>query len=163
MILGRVPIRDVKSLDEVEVLLTSCGGARVLIFDVDNTLAPQGTPLEEFRVLVRVALDRFEANPAIDRVVALSNGPPRGVERMISRGNKPWTTRRRLGIRASDIPIVVVGDQILTDGVLAWRLRASFFHLVIDGENEEPRQARMRRWGGAVEGVLFRRGGDPTS
>ncbi len=153
---GRVPIRDVRSLDDVGNFVASGVGGIVLILDVDNTLAPQGAPLEEFGVLVNGAIDRFEASPGVDRVIALTNGPQRGVPRMISRGNKPWTTRRRLGLREVHLPIVVVGDQVLTDGMLAWRLRATFLHLVIDDEKEEPRQAVMRRIGMVVMGLFFR-------
>ncbi|MDH3470545.1 MAG: hypothetical protein OEM94_04430, partial [Acidimicrobiia bacterium] len=126
------------------------------IFDVDNTVAPQGASLEEFGVLVNTAIDRFEASPNVARVIALTNGPQRQVGRMVSRGNKPFTTRRRLGLRGSRAPVVVVGDQVLTDGVLAWRLRATFLHLVIDDEEEERPQAIMRRLGSIVLGMFLR-------
>jgi predicted HAD superfamily phosphohydrolase YqeG len=137
----------------------STDGQKVIIFDVDNTLAPQGVPLAEFCQLVNSAIDRVEANPGIARVIALTNGPQRQVARMMSRGNKPWTTRRRLGLRGSSAPLVVVGDQVLTDGLLAWRLRATFLHLVIDDETEERRQAVMRRIGSIFVVTLFRRTG----
>ena len=157
--LARVPIRDVQSLDEVMAFVESTDGQKVIIFDVDNTLAPQGVPLAEFGQLVNSAIDRVEANPGIARVIALTNGPQREVARMVSRGNKPWTTRRRLGLRGSSAPLVVVGDQVLTDGLLAWRLGATFLHLVIDDETEDRRQAVMRRIGSVFIVVLFRRTG----
>ena len=157
--LARVPIRDVQSLDEVMAFVESTDGQKVIIFDVDNTLAPQGVPLAEFVRLVNSAIDRVEANPGIARVIALTNGPQRQVARMVSRGNKPWTTRRRLGLRGSSAPLVVVGDQVLTDGLLAWRLRATFLHLVIDDETEERRQAVMRRIGNIFVVMLFRQTG----
>ena len=157
--LARVPIRDVQSLDEIMAFVESTEGQKVIIFDVDNTLAPQGVPLEEFGQLVNSAIDRVEANPSVARVIALTNGPQRQVARMMSRGNKPWTTRRRLGLRGSSAPLVVVGDQVLTDGLLAWRLRATFLHLVIDDETEERRQAVMRRIGSMFVVMLFRRTG----
>jgi predicted HAD superfamily phosphohydrolase YqeG len=157
--LARVPIRDVQSLDEVMAFVESTDGEKVIIFDVDNTLAPQGVSLEEFGQLVNSAIDRVEAHPHIARVIALTNGPQREVARMVSRGNKPWTTRRRLGLRGSSAPVVVVGDQVLTDGLLAWRLGATFLHLVIDDEAEERRQAIMRRIGSIFVVMLFRRTG----
>jgi len=152
-------MRDVQSLDEVMAFVESTDGQKVIIFDVDNTLAPQGVPLAEFGQLVNSAIDRVEANPGIARVIALTNGPQRQVARMVSRGNKPWTTRRRLGLRGSSAPLVVVGDQVLTDGLLAWRLKATFLHLVIDDETEERRQAVMRCIGSIVVVMLFRRTG----
>jgi predicted HAD superfamily phosphohydrolase YqeG len=154
--LGRVPIRDVQSLDDVEIFVESTDDEKVILFDVDNTLAPQNVELAEFGHLVNSAIDRFAASPCITRVIVLTNGPQRGVPRMISRGNKPWTTRRRLGLRDNHAPVVVVGDQVLTDGFLAWRLRATFLHLVIDDETEDRRQTVMRRLGGIVAIVLFR-------
>ena len=156
---GRVTIRDVRSLDDVGAFLASGDRRKVLILDVDNTLAPQGAPLDEFGVLVNGAIDRFEAGPGVDRVIALTNGPQRDVPRMVSRGNKPWTTRRRLGLKEVRLPIVVVGDQVLTDGVLAWRLGATFLHLVIDDEKEGRRQAAMRRIGKVVMRLFFRHTG----
>ena len=159
MMLARVPIRDVQSLDEVMAFVESTDGEKVIIFDVDNPLAPQGVPLTEFGQLVNSAIDRVEANPSVARVITLSNGARREVARMVNRGNKPWTTRRRLGLRGSSAPLVVVGDQVLTDGLLAWRLRATFLHLVIDDETEDRRQAFMRRIGSIFVVVLFRRTG----
>lgn len=154
--LGRVPFHDVRSLDEVAAMVEAGNGAKVLIFDADNTLAPQGAPIDEFGVVVNDAIDRFEAHPSVARVVVITNGPERGVSAMISRGNKPWTSRRRLGLRGMQSPIVVIGDQVLTDGLLAWRLRATFLHLVIDEVREERRQRMMRRIGNVAMRLFLR-------
>lgn len=158
--LGRVPILHVWSLDEAAAIVASDGRIATVIFDVDNTLARQGAPFAEVAVLVDSAIERFEAIPSVSRVIVLTNGPQRGVPQMISRGNKPWTTRRRLGLHRAGGPIVVVGDQVLTDGVLAWRLDATFLHLIIDDEHEDRSQARMRRFGRVAAGLFFRELGD---
>ena len=155
--LGRVPTRDVSSLDDVIAFVASLESEQVIIFDVDNTVAAQGTPVEEFGLLVNAAIDRFEASSNVARVIALTNGSQRQVARLVSSGNKPFTTRRRLGLRGTRAPIVVVGDQVLTDGLLAWRLGATFLHLVIDDETEERDQAIMRRLGNIVGGMFLRR------
>ena len=155
VMLGRVPMRDVRSLDDVIAVVESIGSTCVIIFDVDNTLVPQGAPLTEFGELLNAAIDRVEAHPNIARVIPLTNGPQRDVSRLVSRGNKPWTTQRRLGLRGNRAPVVVVGDQVLTDGLLAWRLRATFLHLVIDDEREAPRQAIMRRVGKLLMAMFF--------
>ena len=128
----------------------------VLILDADNTVVRQGAPPVEFAEKVNRTIDWFEAVPGVERVIVLSNGPPRGVDRMINRGNKPWTTRRRLGLMNSDSKVWVVGDQVLTDGILAWRLGADFFHQAIARTGEQPRQAFMRAFGRTV-GRLFLR------
>lgn len=154
---GRAPIHDIGSLDDVATFVAANDRDWVLILDVDNTLAPQNSPLDQFTVLVNAAIDRFESAPGVERVIALTNGPQRGVPRMLSRGDKPWTPRRRLGLREPSSPVVVVGDQVLTDGVLAWRLGATFLHLVIDDEREPRQQARMRRVGRIMTRFFLRR------
>jgi predicted HAD superfamily phosphohydrolase YqeG len=48
----------------------------------------------------------------------------------VSAARKPWVTRY---LAAAPRPIVVVGDQVITDGLLAVRLRAAFIHFTADG------------------------------
>lgn len=157
----RVPMTVIEDLAQVRALAETAEGPLALIFDADNTVVRQGAPIAEFAEKVNRTIDRFEALPAVKRVIIISNGPPRGVERMINRGNKPWTTRRRLGLVNSDFTVWVVGDQILTDGMLAWRLSADFFHRAIAKTGEQPRQAIMRGLGRAV-GRLFFKNTDPA-
>jgi len=152
----RTRMQRIESLQDVVDFVQRGEVDHILIFDVDNTLVRQGAPLDEFGIEVNAAIDRFESMPGVERVIVLTNGAERGVPRMISRGNKPWTSRRRLGLRGVRGPLVVVGDQVLTDGLLAWRLRATFLHLVIDREGEPRRQALMRRMGGLFETMLMR-------
>lgn len=149
-------MHSVRSLDDVLDFAETCVGQAVVICDVDNTLAPQGASEDVFVAMVNDSIDRLEAHRNIARVIGLTNGPSRQVPRLVSRGNKPWTTRRRLGLLGHRGPIVVVGDQVLTDGLLAWRLRGTFLHLVIDDENEGRRQATMRRLGDHLVDRLFR-------
>lgn len=151
----RVPQIQVRNLDDVAAFAQSAPSPVTLVFDVDNTIVPQGVDPAVFVAEVNAAIDRFEALAQVARVIVLTNGPERGVPRMVTRGNKPWTSRRRLGLRGVTAGIVVVGDQVLTDGVLAWRLGATFLHLVIDDENEDARQTTMRRAGRRVGTWLF--------
>lgn len=155
--LRRVPLTTVETLDQVYAQAEATDTPLVLIFDADNTLVRQGCPPAEFTEKVNAVIDRFEALPHVERVIVLSNGPPRGVERMIDRGNKPWTTRRRLGLANPDLGIWVIGDQILTDGLVAWRLADRFFHLAIAESGEHPRQAFMRASGRTVGRFFFRK------
>lgn len=152
----RALMQRIESLDQVVEYVQAQGADCTLIFDVDNTLVRQGAPLDEFGREVNAAIDRFESTPGVARVIVLTNGAERGVPRMVSRGNKPWTSRRRLGLRGVKSPVIVVGDQILTDGLLAWRLKGTLLHLVIDHEAEPKRQALMRRMGGLLEAMVMR-------
>jgi predicted HAD superfamily phosphohydrolase YqeG len=152
----RVPMQLATDLNEVADLVAAAPGPNIVVFDADNTLVPQGAALGVFQAGVTAAIKRFEALPSVDRVIVLTNGPERGVPGMIYRGNKPWTTRRRLGLDEATSTIWVVGDQILTDGVLAWRFGATYVQLVVDKDAEDTRQAVMRSTGRAVAGMLFR-------
>jgi len=129
-----------------------------MIFDADNTLVPQGASPTEFTRRVEQAIDRFERLESVARVIVISNGPERGSGRVISRVNKPWTTRKRLGIsRGSKTPIWVVGDQVVSDGLLAWRLGAVFLHCAIDPDDDFPGQAKQRRLGRFLAPLIFRK------
>jgi len=156
-VLRRIASTFVEDIEEVAALVAAEQGPLVLIFDADNTLVPQGVALHEFSTRINEVIDRFAALASVERCVVISNGPRRGVDRMISRGNKPWTSRRRLGLaRRSPTPIWVIGDQVLTDGVLAWRLGATFLHCTIDPTDDFPGQARLRRLGRYAAPLIFR-------
>ena len=150
---ARVPLTAVSSLDDVAAYLSGAASPVVLLFDVDGTVAPQGAAPAELERLVNQALDRFGAATNVTAAIALSNGAPRGVERMVPRGNKPWTSRRRLGLAPGDA-VVVVGDQILTDGLLAWRWGGSFLHL-LGGDTVSPPRQRLTNWIGNLLRRLF--------
>ena len=117
---------------------------------------PQGVSASEFAERINRVIDQFEQLPAVERVIVLTNGPPRGVDRIESGGNKPWTSRRRLGLIDSMTEVWVVGDQVLTDGILAWRLGATYLHRPIAERGERPSQAIMRTLGQIVSRLLFR-------
>jgi predicted HAD superfamily phosphohydrolase YqeG len=151
-----VPKHVVRGLDHVEELTRIAAASVVIIFDADNTLVPQGVDLEAFQRGVNATIERFRTYPHVDRVIVLTNGPERGVPGMIPRANKPWTSRSRLGVAKGHEALWVVGDQVLTDGVLAWRLGATFVHLVLETQGEGRRQTIMRRLGRLVERLLFR-------
>ena len=154
--LRRVPRYEASDLDHLERMVAESETPLILVFDADNTLVPQGVSIADFRAGVGAAVERFASLPDVERVVVLTNGPDRGVPNMIHRGNKPWTTRGRLGLRRNGAPVWVVGDQVLTDGVLAWRLGATYVLLAIDEVAEAPRQATMRRIGRRISSLLFR-------
>lgn len=141
-------------LDRLEELIGDAPGPLVLVFDADNTLVPQNVSVAAFRKGVTEAIERFAQVPTVDRVVVASNGPERGVPSTLHRANKPWTSRARLGLSGQD-DVWIVGDQVLTDGLLAWRLGATFVHLVHDASGEDLRQATLRRAGRRLTRLFF--------
>lgn len=157
----RVSLVSPADLDALERIVSVAVGPLTIIFDIDNTLVPQGAPAQEFSDRVGQTRRRFEGISTVGRVIMLTNGPPRGADGIIARGGKPWTTRRTLGLDDATTKVWVVGDQVLTDGFLAWRLGATFCHIVIDHRGEPKGQAVMRRLGRIVAPMLFRRPSAP--
>jgi hypothetical protein len=154
----RIRYTRVDSLEGVAALLATQPSPLVLIFDADNTVVRQGASPDEFATRVAEAFDKFEQLETVGRVLVISNGPQRGAKRMVSRVNKPWTTRKRLGIaRRSTMPIWVIGDQVVSDGLLAWRLGAEFLHCAIDPDDSFPGQAGQRRLGRIIAPLILRR------
>jgi len=161
-VVRRIHSAFVNDIDGVATRLVEHPGPLIMIFDADNTLVPQGASPSEFARRVNEVIDRFE--PLVTRVIVISNGPERGADRMISRVNKPWTSRNRLGIsRRSKTPIWVVGDQVFSDGLLAWRLGAVFLHCAIDPNDAFPGQAGQRRLGKFIAPLIFRKNPRPPA
>ena len=70
------------------------------------------------------------------------------------RARKPWLKLAEL--RSLPRPFVVVGDQPLTDGLVAWRLDAPFFQLVLPDEARLPVRLQARL-GGLLAPIFFSR------
>ena len=89
----------------------------------------------------------------------VTNGSQRSAPHVIERIGKPWVGRARLGA-SRGTPLWVVGDQVLSDGLWAWRLGADrFVHLAISVDREPEDQARMRRRGARIGWLFLRRAG----
>lgn len=144
-------------LSDVVAILDGVEDQVTVVFDIDGTIVPQGSLPDDCARAVVSAIETLEGHPMVERAIPLSNGADRGVAGVVGHGNKPWTARRRLGLTRDDT-VVVVGDQVLTDGVLAWRLGGTFIHLVVDDWDEPPDQSQMRRRGRLLEPFLFKPG-----
>ena len=142
--------------------------ANSVIVDVEPTVAVWGSDaiaLEEG--VARVARE-LATVPDVRTIVFLTNSSrpaPRPVPGAVAftyctKARKPWRIR---SLRALPTPVAVVGDQILTDGLLAYRLAAVFVHLPAVGQ--VPWWPRLQALSGrAVRRLLFknadRRAGD---
>jgi predicted HAD superfamily phosphohydrolase YqeG len=146
---------EVANLDELEEALDAATGPLVVVFDIDNTLVPQGAAPEVVARGVAKTRSRFEAVANVADVIVLTNGALRGATGVIAGGNKPWTTRRRLGLSGGEA-VWVVGDQVLTDGILARRLDGTFVRLVCAPGHESRPQAVLRWVGELAKPLLFR-------
>ncbi len=130
-------------------------GAEVIVVDVDNTLVPDKAPNEHLRQQL-VAAREAAARAGADRLVAVSNGSRdrATVDGVVWQVNKPFTRRSRLGITPND-SVVVVGDRILVDGLLAWRWNAPIYLRPWSAEVSIPRSRPMQALAGWVQRRLF--------
>ena len=135
-------------------LIGRLGGFDIVVVDVDNTLVPDEASasmlaggLEEAR--------KASLRAGVDRLAVVSNGSRgRAVESdgVIWEVNKPWTRVARLGISPRDT-VAVVGDRVLTDGLLARRWSADFYLAPFSPTGGPARsrllralEATVRRW-----------------
>ena len=111
-----------------------------LLVDVEPLVAPWKCPPADFvRALAHFCEFIHSEVSSVRELTALTNSSGTMTDltmpgaatfspftrKLISRANKPWTRR---GLRNIPGPRAVVGDQVLTDGLLAWRLRSAFIH-----------------------------------
>lgn len=138
---------------------------RTAIVDVEPMIAvwntDQGTLDAGLRAFLDAVAERDEdlagcaivfATNAWRRPSQTPSRPGRSL-RYVAHAGKPLRTARFRGLTG---PGVVVGDQLATDGLLAWRLGYGFVHFIPDGL-ELPRGPRlMRALGRPLRRLLFR-------
>jgi predicted HAD superfamily phosphohydrolase YqeG len=96
-------------------------GSTVLI-DLDGTLVPTGDVSAGAASRVKALLREFsEAGVDVLIITNRRDEVPDIPARVVTNARKPWTPRSRLGS-----PSCVLGDQIATDGALAFRLNIPF-------------------------------------
>ncbi len=141
---------------------------RTMIFDVEPLVAPwHGSQESLDRGIARI-LDDIGTVPSVRVVVFATNSARRpsvvpardGVEvRYLASADKPLRTAPYHGLPR---PGAVAGDQVLTDGMLAYRLRFAFLHYMPRLADVPLGSGLMHRWGELVRPLLFRhRGGGP--
>lgn len=102
-------------------------GSTVLI-DLDGTLVPTGDVSAGAASRVKALLREFsEAGVDVLIITNRRDEVPDIPARVVTNARKPWTPRSRLGS-----PSCVLGDQIATDGALAFRLNIPFIKSAAD-------------------------------
>jgi predicted HAD superfamily phosphohydrolase YqeG len=152
----------------VPALLVVLGKLRpaTLVVDVEPLVVPwDSTPTlfanaaDDFAQTMRTSI------PSVISVIYSNNSRrPRAADgkssiRIVAAARKPWRIRY---LRDEPRPVAVIGDQVLTDGLLAWRLGVSFLHWQVAGPM--PHWPRLQRWlGRIVTPFLFEdHDGSPT-
>jgi predicted HAD superfamily phosphohydrolase YqeG len=142
----RVPYREVTDLDAVADWLRELR-ARTVILDVEPLVAGWDTGADELRRGVDEAVALLAEVPSLDAVGFATNslrrltGAPAGDAFFVTAARKPLLTRP---YRDLPRPAVLVGDQLATDGVLAWRLGFAFAYLR-HPESRHPRGPALLR------------------
>ena len=145
---NRVVIHDVPALQ------VALGRLRPATFVVD--VEPLIVPWDRVPTLFANAAGDFAQTvrasiPSVTSVVYSSNlrrlrsANGRSRIRVVTAARKPWRTRY---LRDEPWPMAVAGDQVLTGGLLAWQLGASFLHWQV--AEPMPRWRGLQRWLGRI-------------
>jgi predicted HAD superfamily phosphohydrolase YqeG len=129
-----------------------------VVVDVEPLVAIWNSGDEELASGLTMLIERLAELPEIETVSFATNSkraPRAALEHArlrltyVHSAGKPWL---RLDVlRRLPRPLAVIGDQGLTDGLLAWRLNALFINLVVPADS--PHGVRFQ----AAAGQLVRR------
>ncbi len=148
--------------------LAGCAG-QAQAYHFGRGCGTSGCPWDRAPTLFANAADDFVQTvrasvPSVTSVVYSSNSRcPRAADgksdiRIVTAARKPWRTRY---LHDESGPVAVAGDQVLTDGLLAWRLGASFLHWQVAGSM--PRWPRLQRWIGRIAAPFLFKDDDGSS
>jgi len=136
---------------------------RTMIFDVEPLVAPWHGSQESLDQGIARTLGDARTVPSLRVVVFATNSArrPSGVPsgdglqvRYLASADKPLRTAPYDDLPG---PGAVAGDQLPTDGILAYRLGFTFLHYAPELAGVPLGPGLMHRWGELVRPVLFRR------
>ena len=136
---------------------------RTLIFDVEPLVAPWHSSQESLDQGIGDILSDVRTVPSVQMVVFATNSarrpsglaPGNGIRvKYLASAEKPLRIAPYQGLPR---PGAVAGDQVPTDGVLAYRLRFTFLHYMPELTGVPLGPGLMHRWGELVRPLLFRR------
>ena len=137
--------------------------AKTMIFDVEPLVAPWRGSQESLDQGIAHILGGARTVPSVRVVVFATNSARRpsavpacdGLQvRYLASAGKPLRTAP---YRDLPRPGAVAGDQLPTDGMLAYRLGFTFLHYVPEPAGVPLGPALMHRWGELMRPVLFPR------
>ena len=136
---------------------------RTMILDVEPLVAPWHSSQESLDQGMARILGRVRTVPSVHVVVFTTNSARlpsavpsvAGIEvRYLASAKKPLRTAP---FHSLPRPAAVAGDQLPTDGILAYRLGFTFLHYAPQLTGVPPGPELMHRWGKLVRPLLFRR------
>ena len=141
---------------------------KTLVFDIEPLVSPWSGGQQGLDRGVAEVVDQAAAVPSVRAVVFSTNSArrptalppaPAGLQvEYLASAAKPL----RIGpYRDFPRPGAVIGDQLPTDGILAYRLGYLFLHFDPPYDDVPLGPRLMHRWGQIVRPVLFRHQGEP--
>jgi predicted HAD superfamily phosphohydrolase YqeG len=136
---------------------------RTMIFDVEPLVAPWHSSQESLDQGIARILGDARTVPSLRVVVFATNSARRpsaapawdGLQvRYLASAGKPLRTAQYHHLPR---PGAVAGDQLPTDGILAYRLGFTFLHYALEPAGVPLGPGLMHRWGELVRPLLFRR------
>jgi len=139
---------------------------KTVILDVEPIVARWNTGAPELDSGIGRFLDRLTAIPGIECIGFVTNSRRHalaaGVSKVrtfyVSSAHKPFRAGRYRGLPR---PGVVIGDQLATDGILAWRLDFTFIHYCPRGEGSPAGVRIMHLAGSALRPLFFSAAREP--
>jgi len=138
---------------------------KTMIFDIEPLVAPWNSSQQALDRGIAQVLSEVRTVPSVRVVVFATNSARRpsalpadsGLQvRYLASAGKPLRTAP---YRDLPRPGAVIGDQLPTDGILAYRLGYKFLHYSPPLADTPIGPKLMHRWGQVVRPVLFRRQG----
>jgi predicted HAD superfamily phosphohydrolase YqeG len=157
----RIAYREVADLAGAAVWLRELG-ARTVVLDVEPLIAGWDTDSAQLRLGVDDAVALLAEVPGLEVVGFATNSlrrlpgaMPGGAAFFVTAARKPLLTGP---YRDLPRPAVLVGDQLATDGLLAWRLGFAFAHLHHPPTRRPWGPTALRLLGRPLRRLLFRPG-----
>lgn len=155
----QVPYRSCRDASAVPRILRELG-PRSAIIDIEPLIAVWNSGTADLDSGIAAFLDAVGSGRLRDIVFATNSArrpsglvPVPGLRiRYVSHAAKPLRTRR---YRRLERPCAVVGDQIATDGVLAWRLGLAFVHYIPEDRVAPVGPRLMQALGAPLRRALF--------
>jgi hypothetical protein len=158
---------DYQQISDRDELLSCVAGLspKTAIFDIEPVVAVWNTGTSELSGGVERIATKLSEIPGIEFIGFVTNSrrrapvtsPPGGPTIFyVSSAHKPLLTRR---YRALPRPGVVVGDQLTTDGILAWRLGFDFVHYDPAAKDSPPGVRIMNLTGSLLRPLFFNSAG----
>ncbi len=139
----RVPLIAMNLSADLPLLLGRLRDVNYIVLDIENTLVPYQSTDATVAAATTKVLRAAAATCPKASVYFLTNSrmqicasPCSGDQSVmsVSRARKPFVRSSRIPTKAMrSARTVVCGDQLLTDGLLAWRLRACFVYAPLKG------------------------------